>query len=362
MCNSIKDLIDRHMAAVEKIIKEQTEERCRKNVLETVRLLKEYYPQNSEYIGNLLKEFDGKYSTSFSGHKTNIFQKSKETKDLLYHYTSVETLYKIFHNIEKNLIKLRANLFMKMNDPFDCQYLIKEVSQFFSEKNMHISEDEIEKNIEKSMNEVGIPYVISLTKLEDSLPMWNMYGQKGHGVAIGFSKEDLQQAVSNFQNYGGDKIRREHKNCFCRLYECKYWNKKEIIKKFIEPNDLSIDNNGNVIGLSNNENVCAISYLIKHPSYKHEKESRVVFMDIASKLHGKQQAHDQEAYVVSVDDSKLKIFNYQELLIPLTAIKEIVCGPCTNKEFVQKIIPESLHINVKQSKIPYTDSPKEIFF
>ena len=118
---------------------------------------------------------------------------------MLYHYTSIETLYKIFHNIENNCIRLRANYFKNMNDPVDCQYFIKEVSQILSKRDRHISKDEIEKMIEKSIYDVGIPYFISFTKLGDSLPMWYMYGDKGHGVAIGFSKDLLKNAVRNYQ-------------------------------------------------------------------------------------------------------------------------------------------------------------------
>ena len=121
-----------------------------------------------------------------------------QDNNMLYHYTSLETLYKIFHNTKDGYITLRANYFMNMNDPLDCRYFIKEVSHILSERNKHINEDEIKKNIEKSMLDVGLPYFISLTELEDSLPMWNMYGGRGHGVAIGFSKNILQNAVVVF--------------------------------------------------------------------------------------------------------------------------------------------------------------------
>ena len=76
----------------------------------------------------------------------------KETNNILYHYTSVETLYKIFHNQENGYIKLRANYFMNMNDPLDCRYFIKEVSHILSEGNKHISKDEIEKKIREYYN------------------------------------------------------------------------------------------------------------------------------------------------------------------------------------------------------------------
>ena len=50
-----------------------------------------------------------------------------QDNNMLYHYTSLETLYKIFHNTKNGYITLRANYFMNMNDPLDCRYFIKEV-------------------------------------------------------------------------------------------------------------------------------------------------------------------------------------------------------------------------------------------
>jgi len=259
----------------------------------------------------------------------------EETNNMLYHYTSVETLYKIFHNQENGYIKLRANLFMNMNDPLDCRYFIKEVRHILSEGNKHISEDE-EKNIEKSMQNVGLPYFISFTKLKDSLPMWYMYGDKGHGVAIGFSKKLLKSAVGKFQTIGSKKNRIKNKNCFCRLCECKYWSTSEIKKDFVDKYNICFDENGEITSICEDD-VCSLSYLIKHPSYKHEKESRIVFLD----------------------SSKSNELTYKELCIPLEAVEEIICGPCGDESFVRAILPPNYRDKVKSSEINYTDTPPQ---
>ena len=158
---------------------------------------------------------------------------------------------------------------MNMNDPLDCRYLIERVSQILSERNKHISKNEIEKNIEKSMQDVGTPFFISLTEQEDSLPMWNMYGGRGHGVAIGFSKDKLQDAVCDFQNHGSDKEIAGNKQCFCKLFECKYWDKGDIISNFVDNYRLSLNSDKSINGLTSRD-VCYLSYIIKHPSYKYE--------------------------------------------------------------------------------------------
>lgn len=68
MCDNIKepiDYIDRRMAAVEEIIKQQTEAECRKNVWETVYRLKERFPNYVGYIDNKYNKLVKKYNKDF---------------------------------------------------------------------------------------------------------------------------------------------------------------------------------------------------------------------------------------------------------------------------------------------------------
>ena len=68
MCYKIKDpidYIDRCMAAVEEIIKQQTGEECRRNVWETVSGLKEKFPDNVDYIDKIFNELVKKYNIDF---------------------------------------------------------------------------------------------------------------------------------------------------------------------------------------------------------------------------------------------------------------------------------------------------------
>jgi hypothetical protein len=59
------EYIDKLMSAVEDVMKEQTGSECRKNVWETVSILKKEYPDCSDYVENKLKELAQRYDTDF---------------------------------------------------------------------------------------------------------------------------------------------------------------------------------------------------------------------------------------------------------------------------------------------------------
>ena len=60
-----KKHIDEYMSAVEDLIKVQTEAKCRRNVWETISLLKERYPHLVEYINNKLNALCEKHHVDF---------------------------------------------------------------------------------------------------------------------------------------------------------------------------------------------------------------------------------------------------------------------------------------------------------
>lgn len=252
----------------------------------------------------------------------------------LFHYTSLETLFNIFENIKEKCITLRAGYFMNMNDPYDCRYFFKEVSEILYQKTSQ-SQENIENILKESMYKVGIPYFISFSDKRDSLPMWSLYGKGGHGVSIGFSRDALIKAVDNYQNIGDIHQRALAKMCFCHLYECRYWKRKDIQKNFIDQYNVRMNVFGKMEGLNDKE-VCLLSYLIKNPDYRFEKESRIIFM--------------------LTPNQRLE---YLKLYIPLNAIQRIICGPCIDKELVKAITPPDLHQCIVESKIPYTDTPQQ---
>ncbi|MCR4613238.1 MAG: DUF2971 domain-containing protein [Bacteroidaceae bacterium] len=225
-----------------------------------------------------------------------------------------------------------------MNDPNDCRYFFKEVSEQLRKETSYLQED-VEKRLAESMSKVGIPYFISLSAQGDFLPMWSLYGKGGHGVSIGFSEVALRKAVENYQKIGDVHQRALAKSSFCKLYKCNYWNQKDIHTKFIEHYNVRMDHSGDLKGLNNND-ICSVSYIIKHPDYEFEKESRIIFL--------------------VNPNNRIEYAYYLNLYIPIDAITKIICGPCTDKDLVKAIIPDELKPFVVQSNISYTDSPQQI--
>lgn len=250
-------------------------------------------------------------------------------EDILYHYTSVDALFNILNNTYKDYIKMRASYFMNMNDPNDCIYFINELSQLLTTGKTETKQTYA--RIIRGMNEAGVPYFISLSSEEDSLPMWNMYAKNGHGVAIGFDMGKISNAIQDYQKIGDRKQKVAMKNVFCRLYECKYWDREKIQKDFIETFHLNKDNI-----VSMDKEACKLSYSIKNPSYNHEKEWRVIF------LHTFSPEGTSYPYLIN-------------FYIPIDAIRIIKVGPCCNEDLVKTIVPEGLKEKVIRSKVPYRD-------
>lgn len=254
----------------------------------------------------------------------------KETNNILYHYTSVETLYKIFHNQENGYIKLRANFFMNMNDPLDCRYLINEISRLANKGN-----DSYAKiNYDNAIKNAGIPYFISFSSKGDDLPMWKMYGDNGHGVVIGFDRNEIEKSTQNYQKRGAQDDILIAKQCFCKLYDCKYWNindiKTEYWDKYFRREKES---------LLTIQDIAVISYLVKSPYYHYEDETRVVFLYTPSN----KPAPD--------------FINFH---VPINSIKIIKAGPCIDVDYIKTFIPDCLKENVLKSNIPYTDMPRYV--
>lgn len=128
---------------------------------------------------------------------------------MVYHYTSVDTLRCLIESVPKSKFKdsflFQASNILFMNDPNEFIYgrriFIKALKEI--EDEICIPNDsslstlwsgntpEEEKIKEKEYiqylhNLKEIPYVLSFSLLEDSLPMWLNYGDCGRGVCLAF--------------------------------------------------------------------------------------------------------------------------------------------------------------------------------
>ena len=117
---------------------------------------------------------------------------------LLYHYTSLETFFKIFNTKEKKITFWATNAYY-MNDPKEIAYSFKlfiDSLEFF-EKETNIKDNKLSDFFKKTdmHNELfkmfGDPFLISFSESFDELSMWRFYGKNGDGVSIGIDREYL---------------------------------------------------------------------------------------------------------------------------------------------------------------------------
>ena len=153
---------------------------------------------------------------------------------VLYHYTSIESLIKIF-DPTKDSVSLRFTEISHLNDPLEQKYYLQ---QF---------------NYDNELPQ-GAFYVFSLSALKDNLEMWRLYAKDATGVAIGFKNLDFNIPLQ------------EPDNLFApvHLLPCCYGRR-------------NVEEFGRIASHLGMDVNYILSCMFKHECYSHEKEYRLVF-------------------------------------------------------------------------------------
>lgn len=266
---------------------------------------------------------------------------------IVYHYTTVSALLGMLSecSAEEQYMTMWATHAFYLNDPTEYKYgkkvcldTIKEIENELKipkkERLSNVLDNETFnralENIEfilsgNTSNKGGVPYIISLSRNADALPMWNTYTKNGNGISIGFDEDSLQDC-----SYGYGKTapydlstmleeKYEIKEC---IYDTLHRNfisvredfKKEysgLLKSKNEPN--TDDKSKETIAIGFLLRIYkALAPRIKDIAYEYEQEVRFV-------VRNKDEIHFRE--------SKGMIIPYVKVKIPLKCIKEIVIGP-----------------------------------
>ena len=268
---------------------------------------------------------------------------------MYYHYTSLDTFLAILHGIDyKNgepILHLRASRIDKVNDPTEMTIDKKtflSIVQHYEDKNkidpcLRISkrigsmDDEKFNKVIKNERSENLPYVICFSKNEDFLPMWSLYGDKGRGICLGFSK-DIQYYVKGGYNKDlslpmeGDVYYRNYSHAkSASTYLDLFYN--IIIKKADEPI----------------EDTIAMTFLctspfLKHQSYEYENEYRI---SIFKKNELQYDSKDEFYYDIPV--SFLKTITLGAKL----------CSSTTSELLDDFFTKKKLQIEIKESQIPF---------
>lgn len=241
-------------------------------------------------------------------------------KPLIYHYTSIETLYKIIKG-ENDEICIRATHAGFMNDPKEYDYaisILEESMREYEELN-RISPRKSKDvfgggGLFRSLSKFGgEPFILSFSEYADDLSMWRAYGKDGNGVNIGFKKEKLIEYARKKTTENTD------------LIECKY-DKNEVIKALLDywkkeyKNITVIPKENGQIKLGLNDfgllfSINKLAFQAKCSPYKLENEWRLC----SNRMKG-----------FSFRASGNVLVPYIEHYLPKDSIKEIVIGPSSN--------------------------------
>lgn len=290
----------------------------------------------------------------------------------VYHYTSLETLFAILGNYknkdDKDRLVFRASNIFRVNDPSEMVLgydVVKSYLNLFEiEKNIpeHLRLSEVYKDkeyenkckddylnkIKRNIIDIGsVPYVISFSGKRDYLPMWSMYGNQGKGVCLKFDVYDIINnmifpLISGFVSYDKKTSYKSLNEIMPTLYDwyLNSWRKNEkkptIDDKIFE---LSI--------------ICfSVSPFIKYKDYKYENEYRMVH----NMHYGPDVNELLSKRLLSLPVQDIK--PYVEIPIYAYSLKEILMGPCIDKQIMKEIIKREvesckLKVRIGHSEVPF---------
>ena len=254
-----------------------------------------------------------------SYQEANKFFGPNSSVKYLYHYTTLEAFVNgiIVKSPKKGEeIGLWATHNQYMNDPTEFKSgveLLDAIINALEEKGA----TDVQSVRDKLENYKERFFFVCFSEQNDSLPMWNMYGGNGHGVALKFKR--FQQTIA------GEWI-----------VKCEY-DKSKIGTRFAELKTQSLSAAITYLSL--------MPFILKDSAYSHETETRFVgdFPSIPTKYRYK---------------NGLAI-PYKEIFAEKELLESVVVGPAANQDEVEQSLRGFLddngfgHVTIERSQIPY---------
>lgn len=255
--------------------------------------------------------------------------------EILYHYTTMNSLWNILNNITNKGDKDNPDYFFKiwvscaqyMNDPMEGVFFRKCLyAAFMNYQEMNDIEDKSDY-LNFAFTALNFHrqtfYVFSLSEHRDSLSMWRSYGNNGQGIAIGFDVNELSAATSGFSG--------------CHFLKIIYRSEQNFINTFTH-NDLELAYHAIEVG--GEDLFCSVKYQdyeflhdkyqnVKNICYSDEKEWRLVFDD---ELYKEKEFRERNGLIIP----------YYEIELPLNVIRCFVIGPCANQELSKSSLDSML--------------------
>ena len=293
-------------------------------------------------------------------------------KQMVCHYTSIESFQEMIENIShdggNHFLTFWATSIYAMNDPSEFLHgykLLKEKVLPKIEKEIDIIDKDSrlsriwERIVGKTVSTEGkdylinhifdnheTPFIISFSKMEDFLPMWNAYSDRGRGVCLCFNnmeyvfrdgQPDIQHKLHTM-DITYKEIDEDIQDVIKKLYKEYYQNYKGIRDRN-QREKMMIDY---LVAL-----IVVFSAYHKHEAYQYEQESRLVEF-----RHDEKDVH----YRIG-NNGQLK--PYIEVKVNLKYLEKVIIGPCADSESVIRELKNQLRRygikEITSSNVPYRD-------
>lgn len=289
---------------------------------------------------------------------------------MVYHYTSIDSFIGMIENSRKSNDKAHlafwASSIFTMNDPLEFQYgigLINALAKDFEDKKQiedkyklstsfvdELKINPVFKSIDNLLDRYFVnppktPFVISFSRNEDDLAMWNLYGDKGKGLCLHFSEDippftETDTIISHRLmdvDYSGDiKNNKTLYSIFEKTYSeyLKSSHNKGIL------NELFVHRCWSMARIYH-----FLCPFLKHHKYKNEQEVRI-------------SGSPNNISHVRYRTRNANIIPYVEVKIDIKHLKGITVGPCCDFKNVKRGINNILYaIDLNKDPLIKEDMP-----
>lgn len=200
--------------------------------------------------------------------------------DLLFHYTSIESLLKILQGNGEKIV-LRATHSNFLNDPEEFEFANSIITKTLLE--YEVANQISNKKSQNLFGSGGIfgsfaylpgePFILSFSGHRDDLSMWRAYGHDGNGVCIGLDRKMLKSYTEDPEVTNTQLLECEYRHEIIENHFRNYW-KKEYKNFQIEKSE----NGGFQTGFNDGTlffSMPRYGFSAKSPAYSSEAEWRL---------------------------------------------------------------------------------------
>ena len=262
-----------------------------------------------------------------------------EKSNIVYYYCDLNTGLSILKNNELWLTSIRNmndsneeisiyKIFCNMLRKYDCE---KQLNAFFSLADISGYFQSYKHSLAANPY-----YVACFSKDGDSVSQWNLYADKGQGIAIGFDELEFKRLDNeDIINY----------------YNVEYIDSNIIQKEAKEIYEIMLNINTNNGGRLMDVFVKYISEKYGNPEqyksshYSSEKEVGIVYKE---KTMPAREINGWKLGNVDVYAKRNCINTYMPLVFPKSAVKEIVLGPMYQKNYFEVDVAIRGYLNMER--------------